>query len=189
MHILAYAFDGYTNALEAREALKRYDHQHGSVKLGNMAIVGKTPDGNVVIDETRDLKYNPRLIGSIAFAGLAAGVLLGALQVVSVPPRVLALAGGAAGVAAGVVITYIDAGFPDKALRQLGAGLAAGTTVLVLLAEPHEAVQVGAQLSQRGGRAISQSLAPEVVTQLLSAARPATPPPDDRSAPAGAAPR
>ena len=87
-------------------------------RLGNAAIVKRLVDGRVEFTETQDW-------------GVGKSALVGALAALVLPgigPILGAVAGGAAA-------HFIDAGFPDPLLRQLGIGIGTGTSMLIALVE------------------------------------------------------
>jgi uncharacterized membrane protein len=163
LQLIICAFDAIAKADEVKDALRELDKESETVKLGDIAIVRKTADGEIGFHETGDHRT---VVSKVA--GTVAG---------SVAWFVYAFAGSlgyAAGPAAydeayNVAQSRLkDAGFPDAALRELGEHLDAGSSALITLVTADEAPLVKARLEQLGGIFIEHTLPPEV-TDALSA--------------------
>ena len=166
-HLIVCLFDGVNKADEAREAIEKVDRQLDVVKLGNIAVIHKTPDGQVAVSETGDVKHEwgRWSLGTGTAAAVAVALTGG---VVLVPAL---LAGGVAAVAT----QFIDTGFPDAVLKQIGEGLEAGQSILItLVGNQQERDIVQTELHGLGGKFIQSTLAEETVRKLGATAAAAT---------------
>ena len=87
-----------------------------SIGMGNTAVVTRDESGDVKFTESQDWG-----IGKSALVGAIAGLLLPGVGTI-------ALAAGGA-----LAAYFIDRGFPDAQLKQMGEGLAPDGSMLVLL--------------------------------------------------------
>jgi uncharacterized membrane protein len=164
-------FDGKARTDEVYQALRSLDRRLDEIKLGNVAVVRKSVDGQVAIGETYDLKFNASLIGRLPLAGMLVGLIAGRTGILGLS-RIGALAlGGAAGLLAGVAISSLDLGFSDEALQQLGVGLGVEQWAIVMLVRPSEEGYVRVKLTSLGGTLIQSSLPPETIAQLTAPGR------------------
>ncbi len=166
-HLVVCLFDGQNKANEAREAIEAVDRKLDVVKLGNIAVIHKTADGKVAISESGDVKHEwgRWSLGTGAAAAVAVAVTGGAILVPAL------LAGGVAAVAT----QFIDTGFPDAVLKQIGEGLDAGQSVLITLVDnEQERDIVSTELQGLGGKLIQNTLTEETVHKLGATAAAAT---------------
>lgn len=154
-------FDAADNAANVEQSLEALDKQIGTFKLGNVAIIRKTIDGNVEFYETHDrMRTVSQTVGAVA--GTVAWF-------------VHSLAGSFGAMAGENVSesTYTavrrrlrDSGFPDDALEQVGEHLDAGKSALITLVKPEEAASVIAEIEKLGGHVLEQTLEPDLVAEL-----------------------
>lgn len=162
--LIVCTFDGERRATEVRAALQELDRIE-TVHLGNIAVVKKASDGEVEFSETQD--YTAPL-------GVAAGALLGGLT--DLVYKIIGGPGAVAGATVGAQVrTSVrriigDLGFPDDALRALGAALDAGHSALLALVRLDDAPRVTRELERLGGTLVQHELSPELVAALTRAA-------------------
>ncbi len=128
----------FSSSLGAKAGLEQL--KNAGTRIGNAAVIEREADGKIAFHETQDW-------------GIGKSALVGALAALVLPgigPVMGAIAGGLAAY-------LIDAGFPDDLLRQMGAGLEIGTSMLVVLIEqadlPHAeqvAIQAGGTILGSG---------------------------------------
>ena len=111
-----------------------------TVSLGNTAVVTRTDSGEVQFTESQDWG-----IGKSALVGAIAGLLLPGVGTITLA------AGGA------LAAYFIDRGFPDALLKQMGEGLAPDSSMLVLLVADHDVARATGVLAQGGGTVIGTS--------------------------------
>jgi len=169
--LIVCVFDGAAHANDVYQALRSLDLRLDEIKLGNIAVVRKSADSQIAISETYDLKFNASLIGGLPLAGMLVGLIAGRAGIGGLS-RVAGVAlGGATGLLAGVAISSLDLGFSDEALQQLGVGLDAEQSAIVMLVRPSEEGYVRAKLNSLGGTLIQSSLPPETIAQLTASGR------------------
>jgi uncharacterized membrane protein len=161
MRLIVCAFDATDKADEVEQALEALDRRLETIKLGNIAIVEKTADGQVSFRETKDHR---NVISQVT--GMAAG---------AASWLVYAFA-GSLGYQAGPAAYSVsyntaerlirDSGFLDDALREVGEHLDAGSSALITLVTPDEEPVVIEELERLGGKLIQQEVAPEVLAEL-----------------------
>jgi len=161
MRLIVCAFDATDKADEVEEALEALDRRLETIKLGNIAIVEKTADGQVSFRETKDHR---NVISQVT--GMAAG---------AASWLVYAFA-GSLGYQAGPAAYSVsyntaerlirDSGFLDDALREVGEHLDAGSSALITLVTPDEEPVVIEELERLGGKLIQQDVAPEILAEL-----------------------
>lgn len=152
-------FDTLEEAVAAREALVHVDEQMDVVKLNNIAVVHKEPEGSIAVTETGDMQahWGKWSAGAGTAVALAAALTGGAILLPAVA------AGGLAAVAA----QFIDTGFPDTVLKELGQELDANHAMVVTLVDnPEEQEIVLTELQARGGALFQHTLAPDMVHKL-----------------------
>ena len=134
LQLIICAFDMVGRADEVKKSLKELDDESPTVKLGDIAIVKKDPDGSISFHETGD----HRTVVSKVAGAVAGGVAW----------FVYAFAGSLGNTAGPLVYDDAynaaqsrlkDAGFPDYALRELGEHLDAGSSALITLVTADEA--------------------------------------------------
>lgn len=104
------------------------------VSLGNVAIVKRDGSGKVEFTETDDWG-----VGKSALIGAIAGLLLPGVGTIT-----LAAAGAAAAY-------FIDLGFPDALLKQMGDGIAFDSSALVALVAATDVDRATALLTEQLG--------------------------------------
>jgi uncharacterized membrane protein len=119
------------------------------VARGNVALLTCDKAGRVRIKETHDW-------------GMGKSALLGGLAAVVVPGIgvVAGLLGGA------LLAKLIDAGFPDAALRKLGAELAPGTSGLAILIDSTQQSIAETVLRQAGGNVLGTGVRADFAEQF-----------------------
>ncbi len=110
------------------------------VSLGNVAIVGRSAEGKVEFTETQDWG-----IGKSALVGAIAGLLLPGVGTITMA------AGGA------LAAYFIDLGFPDPLLKQMGEGLDTHSSMIVALIEDSALARAGDVITQAGGTMLGTS--------------------------------
>lgn len=140
------SFSTTTGAAEGLDRLK-----NAGVRLGNAAIVTRTPGGDVEFKETQDWG-----IGKSAAVGALAAILL---------PGIGLFVGALAG---GVAAHFIDLGFPDALLRQLGSGIDAGTSLLIALVDEADTALAAQTLSGLGGTVLGSGLEADLAKAIES---------------------
>lgn len=161
-------FDGVSKADEARKAIREIDKRLDVVKLGHIAVIHKNDEGKVTLTETGDPghQWGRWSIAAGAAAALAAAATGGAILIPAI------LGGGAAAVAT----QFIDTGFPDASLREIGNGLERNQSALVTIVDnPEEREIVATELQGLGGELVQGSLSDEMIKQLGAAAPAAVP--------------
>jgi len=104
------------------------------VTLGNVAIVKRDQNGKVEFTESQDWG-----VGKSALVGALAGLIL---------PGVGTLTFAAGGALAAY---FLDLGFPDALLKQMGEGLTTNSSMLIALVDAASSARAGDALSQGGG--------------------------------------
>lgn len=104
------------------------------VTLGNVAIVKRDHNGKVEFTESQDWG-----IGKSALVGAIAGLLLPGVGTITMA------AGGA------LAAYFIDLGFPDPLLKQMGEGLNANSSILVALVDEAGLTRGIEVIQQAGG--------------------------------------
>ncbi len=161
MRLIVCAFDAADKAEEVEQALQALDRRLETIKLGNIAIVEKSADGQVTFSETQDHR---NVVSQIT--GMAAG---------AASWLIFAFA-GSLGYQAGPAAYSVsynaaervirDSGFLDDALREIGEHLDAGSSALITLVTPAEEPVVVEELQRLGGKLIQQQSAPELLAEL-----------------------
>lgn len=123
--------------------------KNAGARLGNGAVIEREPDGNVSFAETQDWG-----VGKSAAVGAIAAIIL---------PGVGLFAGAIAG---GLAAYFIDAGFPDALLRQLGSGLEVGTSMLVVLVQEEDMGHAEQTIVAAGGVVLGSGFEPDLAAAL-----------------------
>ena len=110
------------------------------VSLGNVAIVTRDPSGKVNFTETQDWG-----IGKSAVVGAIAGFLLPGVGTITMA------AGGA------LAAYFIDLGFPDPLLKQMGEGLDQNSSMLIALVDDAGLTRASEAIAQGGGTVLGTS--------------------------------
>ncbi len=105
-----------------------------SVGMGNVAIVTRDADGKVDFTESQDWG-----VGKSALVGAIAGLVLPGVGTITLA------AGGA------LAAYFIDLGFPDALLKQMGEGLTVGSSMLVALIETSNVERAKSVVAEGGG--------------------------------------
>ena len=129
----------YPSTLGAKAGLDRL--KNAGARLGNVALVQRMADGRVEFTETQDWG-----LGKSAAVGALAAMLL---------PGIGLFAGALLG---GVAAHFIDAGFPDALLKQMGSGIPEGTSLLIALTEEADLGHAERVVAETGGTMIGSGL-------------------------------
>ncbi len=111
-----------------------------SVSLGNTATVTRDENGKVDFSESADWG-----IGKSALVGAIAGLLLPGVGTITLA------AGGA------LAAYFIDLGFPDALLKQMGEGLSSNSSMLVALVDEASSARAAEVIVQAGGTVMGTS--------------------------------
>ena len=122
-----------------------------NVSLGNTAVVTRDESGAVTFTESQDWG-----IGKSALVGAIAGLLLPGVGT-------LTLAAGGA-----LAAYFIDRGFPDALLKQMGDGLAADSSMLVLLVADLDVARAAEIVTQQGGTVIGTSTESDLTAAIAN---------------------
>ncbi len=122
-----------------------------SIGLGNTAVVTRNDSGEVQFTESQDWG-----IGKSALVGAIAGLLLPGVGTITLA------AGGA------LAAYFIDLGFPDALLKQMGEGLAADSSMLVLLVADVDVARATQVLAQGGGTVIGTSTESDLTAAIAN---------------------
>ena len=133
--ILIASFDTPGGADAALHLLKT-----AQVSLGNVAIVKRDPNGKVEFNESQDWG-----IGKSALVGAIAGLLLPGVGTITMA------AGGA------LAAYFIDLGFPDPLLKQMGEGLDQNSSMIVALVDEAGLTRANEVIAQGGGTVLGTS--------------------------------
>jgi uncharacterized membrane protein len=125
-----------------------------SVRLGNTAVVTRSASGEVSFTESQDWG-----VGKSALVGAIAGLLLPGVGTITLA------AGGA------IAAYFIDLGFPDALLRQLGEGLAADSSMLVLLVAEADVSRATEVIAQGEGTVLGTSTENDLTAAIAKMGR------------------
>ena len=128
-HILIASFDTPGGAESGVALLKS-----ASVGLGNVAVITRDGSGEVKFTESQDWG-----VGKSALIGAVAGLILPGVGTITLA------AGGA------LAAYFLDLGFPDALLKQMGDGLSTNSSMLVALVDATSKARASEVLSQGGG--------------------------------------
>ena len=151
----------FNNVYEAQEVLDTLKSMESLdvVDLKNGAVIVRTEDGKVSINETSDFDTKQGAIG-----GAVAGAVLGLLRGGLVKGALLGAAGGAA---AG---KFVDLGIEDDLLKEIGDNLGPGTSAVVALVDFEQIDRAMEELDQfSGGHIMRHTLSDAVYAQLSAA--------------------
>ncbi|MBL8960784.1 MAG: DUF1269 domain-containing protein [Gemmatimonadetes bacterium] len=129
----------YPTTMGAKSGLDRL--KNAGARLGNVALVQRMADGRVEFTETQDWG-----LGKSAAVGALAAMLL---------PGIGLITGALLG---GVAAHFIDAGFPDALLKQMGSGIPEGTSLLIALTEEADLLHAERVVLESGGTMIGSGL-------------------------------
>ncbi|MGQ0766368.1 MAG: DUF1269 domain-containing protein [Gemmatimonadota bacterium] len=138
--IIIASFSTTTGAKQGLDLLR-----NSGVRLGNVALIRRQNDGSVEFTETQDWG-----LGKSAAIGALAAILL---------PGVGVIAGAIAGA---VAAHFIDSGFPDALIRQLGAGIPGGTSMMIALANEDDLDLAERELTRAGATILGVGLEPDL---------------------------
>jgi len=147
--ILITSFATPAGASSALELLKG-----ATVSLGNTAIVMRDETGKVEFTESGDWG-----IGKSALVGAIAGLLLPGVGTITLA------AGGA------LAAYFIDLGFPDALLKQMGEGLTANSSMLVALVDEGSVVRASEVIAQAGGTLMGTSQETDLAAAMANMRR------------------
>lgn len=125
------------------------------VSLGNVAIVTRDENGKVQFNETQDWG-----MGKSALVGAIAGFLLPGVGTITLA------AGGA------LAAYFIDLGFPDPLLKQMGEGLDSNSSMLVALVDEAGISRASEVIAQAGGTVLGTSHETDLAAAMATMKRP-----------------
>jgi uncharacterized membrane protein len=143
----------FTTPSGAKDALERI--KGAPVGLGNTAVVTRDANGKVDFTESADWG-----MGKSALVGAIAGLLLPGVGTITLA------AGGA------LAAYFIDLGFPDALLTQMGEGLAPNTSMLVMLVDEAAVERAQEVLAQVGGTVMGSSTETDLAAAMAALKRP-----------------
>ncbi len=126
----------------------------GGARLGNVALIQRLVDGRVEFTETQDWG-----LGKSAAVGAVAALLLPGIG------PIMGAIGGA------VAAHFIDAGFPDALLKQMGSGIPVGTSLMVALVDEADTAHAERIVGEAGGTVVGSGLEADLA-QAMSQVRP-----------------
>jgi uncharacterized membrane protein len=144
--IIIASFSTTTGAKQSLDVLK-----NGGVRLGNVAIVQRQVDGRVDFTETQDWG-----LGKSAAVGAIGAILLPGIGVIT----------GA--IVGAVAAHFIDAGFPDTLIRQLGSGISNGTSMIIALVNEADLEHADTLLVNAGANVLGTGLEPDLASAMGS---------------------
>ena len=124
------------------------------VSLGNVAIVTRDASGKIDFTETQDWG-----IGKSALVGAIAGLLLPGVGTITMA------AGGA------LAAYFIDLGFPDPLLKQMGEGLDSNSSMLVALVDEAGLTRASEVIAQAGGDVLGTSHETDLAAAMATMTR------------------
>lgn len=122
-----------------------------AVEMGNTAVVTRDEGGDVAFTESQDWG-----IGKSALIGAIAGLLLPGVGTITLA------AGGA------LAAYFIDRGFPDALLKQMGEGLAPDGSLLVLLVADASVARASEVIAQKNGTVIGTSTESDLTAAIAN---------------------
>jgi uncharacterized membrane protein len=141
----------------AREALHALDDakNSGVNSIKDAVVLRKTPDGKLLVSESADKGFGRgALIGGVA--GAAVGIIAG--------PIGWATLGGAA--IGGPAAKLRDGGFSDERLREVGQGVAPGSSTLIAVVEETWLPDAQLLFLERGAELAAESVTADLAAQL-----------------------
>ena len=148
--ILIASFDTPKGAERAVGLLKA-----ASIGLGNVALVTREGSGEAEFTESQDWG-----MGKSALVGAIAGLILPGVGTITLA------AGGA------LAAYFLDLGFPDALLKQMGEGLAPDTSMLVALVDATAVARAGEVLAGGGGVVLGSTGETDLAAAIASMERP-----------------
>lgn len=149
-HILIASFNTPSGAESGVALLKS-----ASIGLGNVAVITRDGSGEVKFTESQDWG-----VGKSALIGAVAGLILPGVGTITLA------AGGA------LAAYFLDLGFPDSLLKQMGEGLIADSSMLVALVDASSKSRASEVLSQGGGAIVASTEETELARAIESMQRP-----------------
>lgn len=134
-HILIASFNTPGGAERGVALLKS-----AAIGLGNVAVITRDGSGEVKFTESQDWG-----VGKSALVGAVAGLILPGVGTITLA------AGGA------LAAYFLDLGFPDPLLKQMGEGLTTNSSMLVALVDAASRTRAGEVLSQGGGVVVAST--------------------------------
>lgn len=148
-HILIASFNTPGGAERGVAQLKA-----ASIGLGNVAVITRDDSGEVKFTESQDWG-----VGKSALVGAVAGLILPGVGTITLA------AGGA------LAAYFLDLGFPDALLTQMGEGLTTNSSMLVALVDAASKTRAGDVLSQSGGVVLASTDETELARAMESMQR------------------
>lgn len=161
MRLIICTFDAADRAEEVKDVIQKLDTQLDTIKLGNIAVVQKSPDGQISFREAGDIRNTLSEIAGVVAGGMA-------WLAYAIAGGVAPAAGHMAGLDAenAVAARLRDHGFSDEALHEVGERLRAGASALIALVRSAEEPVVVAELERLGGHIQAHGIAPELAAEL-----------------------
>lgn len=161
MQLIVCTFDAVAQAEAVKAALESLDRRLDAVKLGNIAVVQKTPEGLIGIDEKNDPRETvsgivSSIVGGAAYFLYAFAGLLGA--------QAEQLAQQQTDQAMHTLVR--DMGFPDDALQQIGERMSSGSSAIITIVNGDQVPLVIGELERLGGTIIQHAVSLEVEAAL-----------------------
>jgi uncharacterized membrane protein len=148
-HILIASFNTPGGAERGVALLKS-----ASIGLGNVAVITRHASGEVEFTESQDWG-----VGKSALVGALAGLILPGVGTITLA------AGGA------LAAYFLDLGFPDALLTQMGEGLTTNSSMLVALVDAVSKTRAGEVLAQGGGVVTASTEESELARAMASMQR------------------
>jgi len=152
--LVAITFDDTLKAQEALLATSRLV-KNNLMTLNDAAIVTKTNNGKIKINQTRDLDT-----GHGALAGSWWGLLAGILLFAPIPGVVLGAAAG------GIWAKLRDVGINDDQMKKMGEDIRPGDAALFLLVDRANWGEFNAEMRRFDGEVLATTLGAETETLL-----------------------
>ncbi len=149
-HILIASFNTPSGAESGVAQLKA-----ASIGLGNVAVITRDGSGEVKFTESQDWG-----VGKSALVGALAGLILPGVGTITLA------AGGA------LAAYFLDLGFPDALLQQMGEGLTTNSSMLVALVDAASRTRAGEVLAHGGGVVMASTDETELARAMESMQRP-----------------
>ena len=147
--ILIASFDTMKGAERAVGTLKA-----ASIGLGNVAVVTCDASGEAKFTESQDWG-----VGKSALVGAVAGFILPGVGTITLA------AGGA------LAAYFLDLGFPDVLLKQMGEGLSPNSSMLVALVDAAGITRAGELLATGGGVVMGSTEETDLAAAIASMER------------------
>jgi uncharacterized membrane protein len=147
--ILIASFPTFSGAEGAVSLLKA-----ASIGLGNVAVITRDASGKAEFTESQDWG-----VGKSALVGAIAGLILPGVGTITLA------AGGA------LAAYFLDLGFPDALLKQMGEGLAPNTSMLVALVDAASVTRASDVLASSGGVVMGSTAETDLAAAIASMQR------------------